>query len=91
METVCFDELPPYPVRSFTYRNGQVRVDEVSRAIVYTVYTDIANRTQHTPCERFIVWLLVSTSYIGHHQGNYTITRVKTETKHREVSNTFLM
>jgi hypothetical protein len=35
METVWFDELPPYPVRSFTYRNEQVRAYTVSRVIVY--------------------------------------------------------
>jgi hypothetical protein len=29
-----FNELPPYPVRSFTYRNEQVRLDEVQRVIV---------------------------------------------------------
>jgi hypothetical protein len=34
---VRFDELPPYPVRCFTYRNEQVRVDEVQRVIVYYV------------------------------------------------------
>jgi hypothetical protein len=27
----------PYPVRSFTYHNEQVRVDEVQRVIVYRV------------------------------------------------------
>jgi hypothetical protein len=35
METVWFDELPLHPVRSFTYRNEQVRADEVPRVIVY--------------------------------------------------------
>jgi hypothetical protein len=35
MKTVCFDDLPPYPVRSFAYRNEQVRADEVPRVIVY--------------------------------------------------------
>jgi hypothetical protein len=30
-----FDELPPYPVRRFTYRNEQVRADEVQRVILY--------------------------------------------------------
>jgi hypothetical protein len=35
VKTVPFDELAPYPVRSFTYRNEQVRADEVQRAIVY--------------------------------------------------------
>jgi hypothetical protein len=33
-----FDELPSYPVRSFTYRNEQVRAYTVSRAIVYKLY-----------------------------------------------------
>jgi hypothetical protein len=37
VKTVCFDELPPYPVRSFTYRDEQVRADEVQRVIVYSV------------------------------------------------------
>jgi hypothetical protein len=37
MEIVWFDELPPYPVRSFTYRNEQVRAYTVSRVIVYTI------------------------------------------------------
>jgi len=31
------DERHPYPVRSFTYRNVQVRADEVQRMIVYSV------------------------------------------------------
>jgi hypothetical protein len=35
MKTVPFDELPPYPVRSFTYHNEQARVDDVQRVIVY--------------------------------------------------------
>jgi hypothetical protein len=34
---VSFDELPPYPVRSFTYRNEQVRAQEVQRVIVYSI------------------------------------------------------
>jgi hypothetical protein len=34
VKTVSFEELPPYPVRSFTYRNELVRVDEVLRVIV---------------------------------------------------------
>jgi hypothetical protein len=34
METVWFVELPPYPVRSFTHHNEQVRA-EVSMVIVY--------------------------------------------------------
>jgi hypothetical protein len=38
METVWFDELPPYPVRSFTYHNEQVRAYTVSRVIVYNIY-----------------------------------------------------
>jgi hypothetical protein len=28
---------PPYTVRSFTYRNEQVRADEVQRVIVYII------------------------------------------------------
>jgi hypothetical protein len=28
---------PPYPIRSFTYRNKKVRADEVPRVIVYNV------------------------------------------------------
>jgi hypothetical protein len=35
VKTVSFDELPPYPVRSFTYRNEQVRADELYRVIMY--------------------------------------------------------
>jgi hypothetical protein len=37
METVWFDELPQYPVRSFTYRNEQVMAD-VPRVIVYNMF-----------------------------------------------------
>ena len=33
------DEPHPYPVRSFTYRNEQVRADEVQRVIMYNSYT----------------------------------------------------
>jgi hypothetical protein len=29
---------PPYPVRSFTYRNEQVRADEVNSMIVYNTH-----------------------------------------------------
>jgi hypothetical protein len=35
VKIVWFDELHPYPVRSFTYRNQQVRAEEVSRVTVY--------------------------------------------------------
>jgi hypothetical protein len=35
METVWFNELHLYPIRSFTYRKKQVRADEVPRVIVY--------------------------------------------------------
>jgi hypothetical protein len=35
---VWFDELPSYPVRSFTYLNDQVRIDEVHREIVYNPF-----------------------------------------------------
>jgi len=36
VKNICGSEKPhPYPVRSFTYRNGQVRADEVQRVIVY--------------------------------------------------------
>jgi hypothetical protein len=31
---LSFDELPPYPVRTFTYRNEQVKAGEVPRVIV---------------------------------------------------------
>jgi hypothetical protein len=34
---LSFDELPPYPVRSLTHRNEQVRLDEAQRVIVYNV------------------------------------------------------
>jgi hypothetical protein len=37
VKTVWFDELPPYPIRSFTYRNEQVRADKVQRVIVYNM------------------------------------------------------
>jgi len=33
------DEPHPYPVRSFTSRNEQVRADEVQRVIMYNSYT----------------------------------------------------
>jgi hypothetical protein len=35
MKTVWFDELPPFPVGSFTYRNEQARAEDVQRVIVY--------------------------------------------------------
>jgi hypothetical protein len=35
MKTVWLDELPPYPVRSFTYRNEQARADDVQTVIMY--------------------------------------------------------
>jgi hypothetical protein len=35
VKSVPFDELPPYPVRSFTYHNEQFRADELQRVIVY--------------------------------------------------------
>jgi hypothetical protein len=47
-EYVPFDVLPPYPVRSFTYCNEQVRVDEVQRAMVYTLHSKFHNKkVQH--------------------------------------------
>jgi len=36
VNTMCgSDEHHPYPVRSFTYRNEQVRSDEVQKVILY--------------------------------------------------------
>jgi hypothetical protein len=37
VKTVLLDELPPYPVRSFTYRNEQVRLDQIQWEIVYNM------------------------------------------------------
>jgi hypothetical protein len=34
VKTVWFDELLPYPVRSFTYHNEEVGADEVPRVTV---------------------------------------------------------
>jgi hypothetical protein len=34
MKAVLFDELTPYPVRRFSYRNEQIRADEISGKIV---------------------------------------------------------
>jgi hypothetical protein len=48
MEIVWFDELPPYPVRSFTYRNEQVRAYTVSRVIVYNIHY-VSNKLPHIP------------------------------------------
>ena len=31
--------------------------------ITFIMCNDISNHTQHTSCDNFIVWLLVSTSY----------------------------
>jgi hypothetical protein len=42
---VSFYELPPYPVRSYTYRNEQVRTDEVERVIGQTA--KIVNECLH--------------------------------------------
>jgi hypothetical protein len=40
MKNVCgSDEPHPYPVRSFTYCNQQVRANEVQRVIVYVMET----------------------------------------------------
>jgi hypothetical protein len=36
MKTVSFDELPPYPVRSFAYRNEQVRAHQVQGVFMYS-------------------------------------------------------
>jgi hypothetical protein len=47
--------------------------------IVIIMCTDISIYTQHTACDRFVVWLLVSNSYLGHHQANYTKTKIYTE------------
>jgi hypothetical protein len=33
------DEPHSYPVRSFTYRNEQVRAEKVQRVIMYNFYT----------------------------------------------------
>jgi hypothetical protein len=38
MKNVWFDELLPYPIRSFTYHNEQVRVDKVSREIMQSMF-----------------------------------------------------
>jgi hypothetical protein len=46
VKTVWFDELPPYPVRSFTYCNEQVGAMGVQRAIVYRY--DLHNNYFHT-------------------------------------------
>jgi hypothetical protein len=48
VKTVGFDKLPPYPVRSFTYRNEQVRADEVLTVIVYILYMHYIYRYTHT-------------------------------------------
>jgi hypothetical protein len=35
VKNVWFDELPPYPLTRCTYRNEQVRADEIPKVIVY--------------------------------------------------------
>jgi hypothetical protein len=45
--------------------------------------------TQHTLCKLFIVWQVVSTLSIGHHQAN-CITML-TETKYREIGDQHLI
>jgi len=44
---------------------------------------DIPSTTQHTACERFLVWQPVSTSYMDHLQAGCTGTWLSTETKCR--------
>jgi hypothetical protein len=41
---VRFDELPSYPVRSYTYRNEQVRADEVQRVMAYNTFPQTHTR-----------------------------------------------
>jgi hypothetical protein len=43
VNTASFDELLPYHVRSFTYRNEQVRADEVQRVVVYSFVMSAAS------------------------------------------------
>jgi hypothetical protein len=52
MKTVRFDELPPYPIRSFTYRNEQARADDVQRVIVYKL-----NRYPCSPPSHYHLYL----------------------------------
>jgi len=53
--------------------------------------TDISGHTQHIPCYQFIVWLLVSTSYIGRYEASYTGTRIKTESNYHVVGDLHLI
>ena len=53
--------------------------------------TDISRHTQHIPCYQFVVWLLVSTSYIGRYQASCTETRIKTESNYRVVGDLHLI
>jgi hypothetical protein len=43
---VSFDELTPYPVRRFTYRNEQVRVDEVQGVFVYELFVYLKEKNE---------------------------------------------
>jgi hypothetical protein len=57
MEIVWFDELPPYPVRSFTYRNEQVRAYTESRVIVYNKFKEymllVSAKSAYDPRQHF--------------------------------------
>ena len=55
------DETHPYPVRNFTYRNEQVRSDEVQKVIVSitNVYRElVCHRPPPTPCSQAPQYLL---------------------------------
>jgi hypothetical protein len=53
VNTVWFDELPPYPVRSFTYRNEQVGADEVKKVIVYNTEPLIVRQVAYAVAIKF--------------------------------------
>jgi hypothetical protein len=54
--------LPPYPVRSFTYRNEQVRADEVQRVIVYSTRVIVYSTTPLSPVLPVFFYLHLSNS-----------------------------
>jgi len=50
------------------------------RCNIYSVYRYLLSHAQLAAGDQFIVWLLVSTSHIGHHQADCTQTGIQTET-----------
>ena len=38
----------------------------ITAGVKFTMCVDISSHTQHTPCDRFIVWQILSISSIGH-------------------------